>query len=150
MTKDVLISIAGLQFGESQEADSVEIITPGNYYKKRNYHYVMYDEVTEGFEGVTKNLIKFDDDFVSITKRGITNVDMIFESKKKNITNYITPYGSLLVGIDASNIDINENEDEIGIKIDYSLDINYQHLAECKIDMHIRSKTEQSMEMLDL
>lgn len=150
MTKEVLISIAGLQFGEEADGDKIEIITPGNYYKKKNRHYVTYDEMLEGFDGVTKNLIKFDDDFVSITKRGLTNVDMVFEKNKRNMTNYITPYGTLLVGIDTDNIDIAEKDNEISIKIDYSLDINYQHLAECKIDMQIRSKTEESMEIINL
>jgi len=150
MTKDVLISISGLQFGESNEADKVEIITPGTYYKKNNYHYVMYEEVVEGETLATKNLIKFNDEVVSLTKRGYSSVDMHFEKNRRNMTNYITPYGSLLVGIDAENIKISETEDLINIDIDYSLDINYQHLAECKINMDIMSKTEKSLDNLNL
>lgn len=149
MTKDVLISIAGLQFGESPEADKVEIITPGSYYKKNNFHYVMYEEVTEGIDGATKNLIKFNEKTLSLTKRGVSSVDMHFEENKRNMTNYVTPYGSLLVGIDADKISISESEDIINIDIDYSLDINYQHIADCKIKMDIRSKTEQSMNIFE-
>ena len=58
MTKDVLVKISGLQFAEDQDNGPVEIITTGNYYKKNGKHYILYDEVQEGFDGVTKSVIK--------------------------------------------------------------------------------------------
>ena len=63
MTKDVLVKISGLQFAEDQDNGPVEIITTGNYYKKNGKHYILYDEVQEGFDGVTKSVIKVNDDF---------------------------------------------------------------------------------------
>ena len=149
MTKDVLVSVAGLQFTDSPEAEKIEIITPGSYYKKKNHHFVLYDEVIEGSDEVTKNIVKFDGNALSISKKGFTNVDMIFEKNKRNMTNYVTPYGSLLVGIDAENIDINLTDDKISINIDYALDINYQHMADCKIKMDIMSKNEESVSILE-
>lgn len=150
MTKDVLVSVAGLQFtADAPEAEKIEIITPGSYYKKRDHHFVVYDEVVEGSDEVTKNLVKFDGNALSISKKGFTNVDMVFEKNKRNMTNYVTPYGSLLVGIDAENIDINLTDDKISINIDYALDINYQHLADCKIKMDIMSKTEESVSLFE-
>lgn len=140
MKKDVLISVKGLQFGNDVDEDMVEIITSGSYYKKNNKHYLMYDEVTEGFDGATKNLVKFDDTTLDLTKSGVTNVHMVFEEKKKNITNYITPYGNILIGIDAQKVDVAESEENIQIQIDYALEVNYEFLADCKIMMDIKSK----------
>ena len=139
MDKDVWVSVAGLQFGENPEGDRIEIITPGSYYKKKDHHYLLYDEVTEGSDEVTKNVVRFDGDMLTISKRGFTNVEMIFEKNKRNMTNYVTPYGTLLVGIDTDRIDIRESDDVINIDIDYALDINYEHLANCKIKMEIRN-----------
>lgn len=141
MTKDVIVAIEGLQFGEVSDGEKIEIITPGSYYKKKNHHFVIYDEVQEGSDEVTKNMIKFDGSALTISKKGFTNVDMVFEKNKRNMTNYVTPYGSLLVGIDAENVDIDMGEDTISINIDYALDINYEHLANCKIKMDIKSKS---------
>lgn len=150
MTKDVLVSVAGLQFtADAPEAEKIEIITPGSYYKKRDNHFVVYDEVVEGSDEVTRNLVKFDGNVLSISKKGFTNVDMVFEKNKRNMTNYVTPYGSLLVGIDAENIDINLTDDKISINIDYALDINYQHLADCKIKMDIMSKSEEAVSLFE-
>ncbi len=139
MNKDVWVSVAGLQFSGSGEEEKIEILTPGSYYRKKDHHYVLYDEVVEGSDEITKNTVKFDGDMLTISKRGFTNVEMIFEENKRNMTNYVTPYGSLLVGIDTDRIDIREGDDIINIDIDYALDVNYEHLANCKIKMEIRN-----------
>ena len=140
MTKDVLVKISGLQFAEDQDNGPVEIITTGNYYKKNGKHYILYDEVQEGFDGVTKSVIKVNDDFLDVTKKGVTNVHMMFEKNRKNVTYYYTPYGSLLIGIDAKSVDVQESENDIDVKVNYELEVNYEHMADCCITMNIKSK----------
>lgn len=141
MTKDVLVTISGLQIArKSEETDPVEVITAGDYFKKNNKHYVLYDEVVEGFDGVTKNIIKVQKDCVDITKKGIMNVHMVFEKNKKNVACYETPFGNLMLGIDAKNIKITEEENDILVNVEYALELNYEHLANCNIKMAIRSK----------
>ena len=139
MDKDVWVSVEGLQFQGADGSEKIEIMTPGSYYKKKDHHYVTYDEVLEGNDEVTKNIVRFDRDMLTISKSGFTNVEMVFEKNKRNMTNYVTPYGSLLVGIDTDRIDIKESDDVININIDYALDINYEHLADCTIKMEIRN-----------
>ena len=46
MTKEVLVTISGLQFSPETESESVELITSGSYYKKNGKHYIIYDEVS--------------------------------------------------------------------------------------------------------
>ncbi len=145
MKKDVLVSVAGMQFGPDSNGEKIEIITGGSYYKKKDKHYVLYEEVGEGQTEVTKNTLKFDDKVVQIIKRGFTNVDMVFEENKRNMTNYVTPFGTLLVGTCADRIDVQESSDKIAIAVDYALDVNYEHLANCQIRMDIISKTSDAL-----
>ena len=141
MNKDVFVTISGLQVAKmAEESEPVEVITAGDYYKKNDKHYVIYDEVMEGFEGSTKNIIKVRDDCVDITKRGITNVHMVFEKNKKNMTCYETPYGSMMLGICATDIRVEEKEDDISVNVDYALELNYEHMADCSIHMDIQSR----------
>lgn len=140
MTKEVLVSISGLQFAEEMNQEPVEVITSADYYKKNGKHYIIYDEVMEGFTETTKNIIKIDDRCMDITKRGVTNVHMMFEKEKKNLTYYYTPYGSLLIGITAARVDVEETEQDIHVLVDYELEVNYEHMADCKITMNIKSK----------
>lgn len=143
MTKDVLVTVSGMQFAPDTDNTPIEIITTGNYYKKNNKHYVLYDEILENPDGIVKNVIKFDNDSFNLVKSGMTNVNMLFEENKKSLSNYITPFGNLMIGIDAGKVDIDESENRIDINIDYALEINYEHFADCKIKMGIISKGGQ-------
>ena len=83
MTKDVIVTISGLQFAQETETEPVEIVTAGSYYKKNGKHYIIYDEVMEGFEGSTKNIIKLTEDSLDVTKKGVTNVHMVLKKIRK-------------------------------------------------------------------
>ena len=139
MTKDVMVYIAGTQFNDLNPQDeAIELVTRGTYYKKNNKHYVIYDELIEGINGVTKNTIKFDEDMFLLSRSGAINTSMLFEENKRNTTNYKTPFGNIVIGLDASNIDIHEEDDEIKVNVDYSIDANYEFLADCKIALKIQ------------
>ncbi len=139
MTKEVLISIKGLQFNEG-ESDNIEIITPGTYYKKNDNHYVVFEEILEGHKEPTKNMIKFNQKEMTLTKRGLVNVHMLFEENKKNITNYGTPFGNIIIGIEAGKIALTEKEKQMELLVSYALEVNYEHFADCNIRMNIREK----------
>lgn len=140
MTKDVLVSIRGLQFIEGMKNEPVEVITSGSYYKKNGKHYILYDEVMEGVAEPTKNIVKIGEHYLDITKRGAVNVHMIFEQNKKNVSYYCTPYGNLLIGIEATNIVVEESEQDLCVVVDYVLEVNYEHMADCAIEMKIKNK----------
>lgn len=140
MTKDVLVKISGLQFAGEEDSDSIEVITSGTYYKKNGKHYVLYEEVMEGTAEVTKNMIKIGEDSMEVTKKGPAAVHMVFEKDKKNVSYYDTPYGSLLIGIDAKEIRVNETDLDIHVEVAYGLEINYEHIADCHITVDVKSK----------
>lgn len=140
MTKDVLLAIKGLQFDVNDDENKIETINPAQYYNKNNQHYVVYDEITEGFSESTKNVIKFKEHSMDLMKRGLVNVHMVFEENKKNMTSYSTPYGNILIGIDAKKVTCTEEEENIRVDVEYALEVNYEHLADCKIQMNIRSR----------
>lgn len=56
------------------------------------------------------------------------------------MTCYTTPFGSLMMGIDARRISVEESEEEIYAQVEYALDINYEHLADCTIQLRVQSK----------
>lgn len=147
MTKEVLITISGLQIMDEEGSEPVEVITAGEYYYRNGKHYILYDEVMEGFEGVTKNRIRITQDCLDVSKKGVSNVHMIFEKNRKNLTSYQTPFGNLMIGIDARNLQISEEENMIDIKVDYDLEVNYEPLAECSLTMNIRSKEAEGFSL---
>lgn len=148
MTKDILISIRGLQITEDSQQDTVEMISPGEYYFRNGKHYFLYEEAEEGKQEITKNIIKVSDDYMEVTKKGVVNVHMIFEKNKKNVTYYNTPFGSLLIGIDAYRVDVTQTPDEISAYVEYALEVNNEHLANCRIRMKARSRGEGEFHLM--
>ena len=135
MTKDVLIAIKGMQFEGAEDPDEIEVIQRGQYYERNGSHYLMYEEPVEGTTEVIKNRIKFKEEEVQVAKKGAVNTILTFTKNEKNMTNYATPFGNLVVGIDTRGIALDLQEDKMDIKVDYSLDINYEFLADCKISI---------------
>ena len=147
MTKDVLVSIKGMQFmGIEDEPDEpIEIITNGNYYFRNGSHYVKYEEVFEGFEETTSNLVKIKPDCIELRKKGAANVHMVFEENKKNITYYGTPFGNIQMGISTTGIHIQEEEEKMHVRIEYTLDMNDAYVADCTLDMNVQSKIKKDL-----
>lgn len=139
MTKEVLITISGSQLMNGGN-DDIEMVTTGMYYLKNGKHYVTYEEVLEGFEGVVKNVIKIQPDSLDIIKTGVTNVHMTFERNKKHLTCYATPLGGMIIGLNTKDIHVIEREEGLMAMVQYSLDINYEHVSECNIMVDVRSR----------
>lgn len=149
MTKEVLLTLRGLQFDQREEnADKIETVTVGDYYKKNDKHYVVYEEVTEGFDRPTKNRLKIGRSMVELSRNGLINVHMVFQENKKNMSNYNTPFGQILVGIDTKKIVVEEKEDVVVADVDYALDINYEFLSDCHIRIEIRPKENSGFTLL--
>ena len=141
MEKDVLVTIRGLQTLENIEnPEEVELVAKGDYYYRNGHHYILFDEVTEGFSEPTRNTIKITDKSVEVKKKGVTNVQMIFEENKRNLTYYATPFGNLQMGIAATKFAVKEEEAGVGLAIDYALEINAEHVAECQLQINVNTK----------
>lgn len=141
MTKDVLITITGLQFAVGEEkAEPVEVVIPGQYYNKQGQHFLIYDEVMEETDEVTHNLVKFQSHKMEVSRKGLVSVQMIFEENKKNLSYYRTPFGMINMGIAATGIHVDEQEERIQVRVEYALDMNDAYVADCTLNMNIQAK----------
>lgn len=147
MTKDVILSICGFQF-ETNGNEPVEVITGADYFFKNGKHYVLYDEMVPESGEEVKNIIKIEKKRVEVIRKGAQSSHMVFETNKKNMTYYTTPFGRLLIGINTTGIDCREDDLNIETKINYALDINENHISDCEITVNIKSKDDKSFHLL--
>lgn len=138
MTKDVLITISGMQFDIEEEP--VELVTVGTYYWKNGKHYVLYDEQTEDNGQVTKNIVKFYDGHFEMTKKGGNNSFLLFDRDKKTSTVYQTVAGPIQIDAVTRNLSIEETEDELLVNVKYALDINYNFISECEVNFKVQAR----------
>lgn len=139
MTKDVLLSIKGLYAEDNENQDSVETLSPAEFYIKEGVFYIFYEEIIDGMAGITKSRIKYSEKCFELTRKGEVSVHLLFEEGKKTLNTYQMPYGTLVVGLDTRKVSMDETEDEIKIHIDYAMEINYQQVSDNNIDIVIKA-----------
>lgn len=145
MTKEVLISISGIQMAvndmENNDDEPIETLSAGNYYVKDGTHYIFFEEVVEGVPGVTKTQIRLHGkESLEVIKRGISGVHMIFEKNKHNRCYYETPFGQLNLGIFTTDIFVEESEENINIRAEYALDVNHDPVSDCTIRINVKPR----------
>lgn len=147
MKDKVYVKIKGLHaatepFGgenADEDLDVVEVINVGTYGIVAGKEYIKYDEVIEGESKKCSNLIKIDKDCVEITKRGAIVAHLSFVKGEKTMTAYETGFGNLYLGIFARDINVSRTEDEIKVHIEYSMELNYEMISDCAVDIVISS-----------
>ncbi|MDP4143463.1 MAG: DUF1934 domain-containing protein [Bacillota bacterium] len=108
MDKKAIISVSSTQ-SEKEDAP-IEVVTPGKFYEKSGCFYAVYNETEiSGMEGTTTTLKIYPDKFVLI-RTGTTTTRMEFQKGSKNVSLYNTPYGTLELGIDTKELDIEMND----------------------------------------
>ena len=141
MDKEVLIHVSGLQTMDAEgDQEPIEIVVPGEYYFRNGSHYLRYEEILEDFAEPTINYIKISPKGMEVRKKGVVNVHVVFEQGKKNMTYYTTPYGTIEMGIAATNLNLEENDSGLNMKVDYALDMNQEHVADCYLAIKAQPK----------
>ncbi|MDY5022066.1 MAG: DUF1934 domain-containing protein [Blautia sp.] len=141
MDKDVLIHVRGLQMMDAEdEQEPIEIVVPGEYYFRNGSHYLRFEEVLDDSAEPTVNYIKMSPKGLEVRKKGLVNVHMVFEQGKKYMTYYSTPYGTLQMGIAATKLELDENDTGLSMKVDYALEMNQEHMADCCLAIQAQSK----------
>ncbi len=140
MAEKVLFSIKGLHTVSGvadEEPEEIEVMNVAEYSYRNRTHYIMYEEIMDGTNGPTRNLVKIKQDSVEITRKGEVNTRMYFEAGKCEQTTYYTPEGQISMGMDTQKIRQTENGKEICVQISYVMMVNYQPMADCEICLTI-------------
>ncbi|MBQ4283999.1 MAG: DUF1934 domain-containing protein [Lachnospira sp.] len=144
MKNKVYVKIKGLHTAmapsdDEEQDEALEVINVGNYKVVNGKEYIKYDDIIEGESEVCSNLIKIEKDWVEVTKKGAVVAHLSFRKGEKTMTAYETPFGNLYLGIFARDIDIKHTEDEIKVHIEYSMELNYEMISDCAVDIEISS-----------
>lgn len=127
---------------DAPEGDEpIEIVVPGEYYFRNGSHYLRYEEMLEDHGDPTVNYIKISPKGMEVRKKGQVNTYMVFEQGKRNMAFYTTSFGTLEMGISATNLELKESDSRLDMKVNYSLDLNQEHVADCCLDIHAQGKS---------
>ena len=130
MTRDVMISIRGLQFLEDEAEDNIETVQQGEYFFRNGSHFLLYDEYMEDFREPARSVIRIREGEMTLTR-------------------YQTPYGSMTIGLDTDRVECRTTERALCVEVDYALEANYQYVADCHIRIEVREKGGERFDFFD-
>lgn len=137
MTKNVLVYIKGVQADFDGEA--IETACPGTYYFKDGKHYIFYEEQQEGFTETSKCQLRLQKNAcLEIIKKGISNMHLVLDKRKKTSTTYATPYGQFLLDIDTKLLEVRESEQEICICAKYHMEADGSLITRSEIEIRVK------------
>lgn len=140
MSKDVIISVKGVQVDNDNDENTLELITEGKFYQKGNNYYISYkeSEVT-GMQGTTTTL-KVGDGVVTLMRFGKVNSQFVFQKGQKHISSYETENGNFTIGVYANQVDIDIDDKGGEIRVGYQVEIANQSTGRNEFYMHIRER----------
>ncbi len=144
--KDVLVSVKGTQI-IGEERDTVEVITPGSWQEKNGKQYLIYEETLEETKQTTKNTVKIAPELIEVTKRGVVETRMIYETGKKHMSNYMTPMGMIVLGITTKDIFVEADADRIHAEIRYGLEMNGQFVSDNHMEIHAAVRGSEALKL---
>ncbi len=137
MNKKVMLTVQGSQ----QDQEGPETVTTqcaaAEYYEQNGSTYLLYEETLGAGPDKTKNTIKIKNGVLELTRKGAVNSRMVFQEGAEHMTEYVTSFGRLPLGIRTHAIHMRQSEQIQEITIDYDLTANGQKISRCKIIIKI-------------
>lgn len=139
MDNNAIIRISGLQRVE-ETGENVEMLAQGKHYIKNNNHYLLYEEIDDDSGIITKNTIKFNETCAEVTRKGLISGKLVFDKGNNNQSLYSTPYGDLLVEIMTKDVRMEQNQENVNLRIDYEMYANNSKVSDHTIEIDISEK----------
>ncbi|MGV8980020.1 DUF1934 domain-containing protein [Clostridium sp.] len=140
MKKNAVISILSKQADGEDDGDAIEVVTPGEFYKKDNCYYAVYEETEiSGMKGTTTTL-KIDAEHFTLIRTGTTNTEMKFEKYGRDLTLYNTPHGALDLTVDTRELKMNVDNNGGDVFIDYDMIIGNQQILSTTLKINIKAQ----------
>lgn len=124
MKQDVLITLRGTQSFGGEKPEAIELMTRGTMTGRNGKFAVSYEETEmTGIPGVTTTFLIFNPNRIVLTRDGSIKSRMVFEKDIKNDSLYDLGFGSLMVGVCATEIKVDLSEAGGSLLIDYTVDV---------------------------
>lgn len=140
--ENYLISILGEQKLDG-ETDKIEVLTAGNFMKKRDHFYIGYKEYDEDNpETCYNNLIKVEGDTVTINRKGPMRSQLMLQKGRRHQCVYQTIAGDLNIGVFTKTLDNRLGEKGGRLEVSYTLDFNTDLISENRFVITVEEKQD--------
>ena len=130
MKKECTVKITDIQYDDG-EKESIEITTKGTFEGEAGNYKLSFDEIFDtDMRSHTVVSVK-NGDCVTIVRQGDITTELTVERGKRHNCHYLTPYGEMMLGISANQIEDGITENGGVLKLVYLIDY-YTNVAALK------------------
>lgn len=133
MKKQAKIKVTGITTIDNDSMTTGTNAT-GSFEKRESEYILTYAEDTE--DGVVENEVFVCKDLVKVSKRGVVNADMVFETGKKHAFEYQTRQGAIPFVASGGRIRYNEKDCGFFTEFDYTLAVG-DFVQECNMQIEV-------------
>lgn len=121
----ILLKITGSQRIDNQK-DKLELTTIGSFEEKKDAYIINYKEEQEPPEPPVSVSVKIskDEKSVVMTRSGANDSCLVIEKSRRNLCNYGTQFGDILMGISGHTVDSEYDGNKGKFLFTYDIDIN--------------------------
>ena len=135
--EEVLIEIKSKQIVGDQE-ENVDVIARGFHTDENGEHFIEYDEFDSETDDKTSSSIRFSEGRAEVVRSGNMSGNLTFDVGEKNETTYSTPFGDLNMDVITNDIQIDEKDEQINLKIVYELYAQNEKVSDHTVDVSIK------------
>lgn len=136
---DVMITIKGVQRVDD-EVNETEIITEGTFDVTPDGYEIRYNESdATGYDGA-HTLLRVCGSRFQLERTGSVTSELIIELDKKNFCHYGTPYGDLIVGVQAKFVKSHLTDMGGKAEAGYVMDVNSVLMSDYEIYLEVKPK----------
>ncbi len=139
MKKDAIIKIVSLQKTENGNNNG-EMTVVGTVDYDTEVAVISYIENNEETGAEDTTITVYENDSVSIIRKGQFSSEMTVEKGARHHTFYRTPYGELTMGIYGNRVDWTHGESGAMLRLRYTLDFNNGFVSENTMKIYIDEK----------
>ncbi|MGN0630280.1 MAG: DUF1934 domain-containing protein [Ruminococcus sp.] len=133
MKQQIQLKLRSVLFADGERTET-ELLTDGTMEQADGKVILSYeDSDATGFEGATTTITAENDSFVSITRTGTANSNLVIETGKKHHCLYGTPYGDITVGVFTHKIENDLSENGGSLYLKYTIDVNSAYMSDNEI-----------------
>ncbi len=142
MEKDVIIQIKGTQVLADGQKDTMELVTQGTLKGQPGDFLLSYQESElTGLEGTTTTF-HLERGQITLIREGTLDSTMVFRLGEKTYAPYNTPYGALVLGVDAQKVYTDLDEAGGNILITYLMEVEGQMVGENTFEVRVDEPTQ--------
>jgi uncharacterized beta-barrel protein YwiB (DUF1934 family) len=147
MGKQLRLAITGMHYpprtaGEALKKSEQRGLEPvvtrqevqAEYFRRGDSHYLLYQEQPEGYPQPLQTRVKLKGGCLEVHRQGVMGSRMVFEEDKTYRTDYGTLYGSLVLDVVTTSVQVAERMDDReewpGVAVEYVLEESGEPLGE--------------------